>query len=41
MLIGEILKEKRKEYQLTQEQVSEKIFVSRKGYMEHRNEIVR
>ena len=30
MLIGEILKEKRKEYQLTQEQVSEKIFVSRK-----------
>lgn len=30
MTISESLKEKRKEYQLTQEQVAEKIFVSRK-----------
>lgn len=30
MKISEMLKEKRKEYQLTQEQVAEKIFVSRK-----------
>jgi len=29
MTISEVLKEKRTEYQLTQEQVAEKIFVSR------------